>query len=758
MRARWLVSAAVVLTAIFRTGRRALKPGASRALRQQSERHAELVRSSSLFDADWYLATYPDVASGRVDPLKHYMVCGWSEGRDPGPDFATSSYLRDNPDVARSGINPLVHYLEFGYAEGRGLSVRQPTPPPPSAFGRQLAPAAPCVSFPVGEEPAQFWRRSYRLKDDHPDAIVANGWVVGYAATPISRAAAAGQFRLLRALSGFDSITQMEAEMPPRGSIALIDGWYVTQRQLRLRLTAETHPFVVRAFQHDPVAEGRLSLVGEGLMSSALDAFDINLTNAFFPILLSFAKQDGTLLGFQLMPFPSLCRGGQHYPELIAPLGGEDRQGTPDIVARGEAFCAQLIGILHRKSNPLIARIAMDLEDADGTQEIFAEDLQSWLAKVMQVPVTSAPARTSSASCQYLSEAIETAAPHSPRGPGAILTLTADMIPTIGALVHTLDQSAVGESRLLAPLLVGRAHQAQPFGLLEISIERKSPILNHSKALLPRWPRIEGKIEGAEAIPPAAIRRVSAAFLANAELIYPSKRPALTAPRARQPITWLIRPEDWSFDQLGQALQTLVLQTGSGQDAIIFVGPTVRKALAAAKESFGHVRQARTLEAAIETIDTDRAGFLGAGVMLHDNDTVLVLSALLESEGVATASCLILSTERQGRAWEEIKPKPPKFFSRTGQPLQVPEAELVSELLWGSNYPVTAPCPYLWVARSSRLREWIARDPIETGDAVHFCSSQVTASVAAGARPCEMPQFVPTNPARTATTAELFLG
>jgi chromosome segregation ATPase len=77
------------------------------------------VRTSGLFDADWYLATYPDVAAAGIDPLAHYLEHGASEGRDPGPGFSSRAYLARYPDVAEAGLNPLMHYLEFGRIEGR---------------------------------------------------------------------------------------------------------------------------------------------------------------------------------------------------------------------------------------------------------------------------------------------------------------------------------------------------------------------------------------------------------------------------------------------------------------------------------------------------------------------------------------------------------------------------------------------------------------------------------------------------------------
>lgn len=86
-------------------------------LRRRSQ--SRMLISSGLFDAAFYLAEYPDVASSGCNPLQHYLNFGISEGRRPNPFFDTAFYLRQNPDVAASGINPLLHYLMHGFREGR---------------------------------------------------------------------------------------------------------------------------------------------------------------------------------------------------------------------------------------------------------------------------------------------------------------------------------------------------------------------------------------------------------------------------------------------------------------------------------------------------------------------------------------------------------------------------------------------------------------------------------------------------------------
>lgn len=81
----------------------------------------ELTALSKVFDADWYVEAYPDVAAAGANPLAHYLSHGAAEGRDPGPRFSTWRYLQRYPDLKAAGVNPLLHYLEFGFNEGREI-------------------------------------------------------------------------------------------------------------------------------------------------------------------------------------------------------------------------------------------------------------------------------------------------------------------------------------------------------------------------------------------------------------------------------------------------------------------------------------------------------------------------------------------------------------------------------------------------------------------------------------------------------------
>ena len=82
-----------------------------------------IVAGSPLFDAQWYLTSNPDVAEAKSDPVLHYLLHGYREGRSPGPHFSGAEYQRANPDVLGSGANPLIHYILYGRKEARRTLV-----------------------------------------------------------------------------------------------------------------------------------------------------------------------------------------------------------------------------------------------------------------------------------------------------------------------------------------------------------------------------------------------------------------------------------------------------------------------------------------------------------------------------------------------------------------------------------------------------------------------------------------------------------
>src|SRR3954452_10323090 len=78
----------------------------------------EVAKKSGLFDPEYYLATYPDVAERNVDPLVHYLEEGSREGRNPHRDFDSGFYLEQCNERGEAPENPLLHYIRIGAARG----------------------------------------------------------------------------------------------------------------------------------------------------------------------------------------------------------------------------------------------------------------------------------------------------------------------------------------------------------------------------------------------------------------------------------------------------------------------------------------------------------------------------------------------------------------------------------------------------------------------------------------------------------------
>jgi len=85
----------------------------------QNEVETEAVEPSVMeklrkgFDAAYYLSTNPDVLASGNDPLDHFLVYGWREGRLPNTWFKPDEYCMRHPELAGSDTNPFVHFMVY---------------------------------------------------------------------------------------------------------------------------------------------------------------------------------------------------------------------------------------------------------------------------------------------------------------------------------------------------------------------------------------------------------------------------------------------------------------------------------------------------------------------------------------------------------------------------------------------------------------------------------------------------------------------
>ncbi|PPF43918.1 hypothetical protein C5B85_12295 [Pseudoclavibacter sp. AY1F1] len=85
-------------------------------VRREQPARLDASRVDPLFDAEWYGASYPDVAASTMQGWLHFAVHGDAEGRAPGPGFDPSFYRRTYMPL--EGENPLAYYSIHGRDEG----------------------------------------------------------------------------------------------------------------------------------------------------------------------------------------------------------------------------------------------------------------------------------------------------------------------------------------------------------------------------------------------------------------------------------------------------------------------------------------------------------------------------------------------------------------------------------------------------------------------------------------------------------------
>lgn len=70
----------------------------------------EIFKKRNYIDEKWYQKQYTDIDFGIIDPVEHYVLFGWKEGKDASESLITSKYMEANPDCAEYDVCPLFHY------------------------------------------------------------------------------------------------------------------------------------------------------------------------------------------------------------------------------------------------------------------------------------------------------------------------------------------------------------------------------------------------------------------------------------------------------------------------------------------------------------------------------------------------------------------------------------------------------------------------------------------------------------------------
>lgn len=427
-----------------------LRPGRKRRAKQM-ERARRLIEQTELFDSQWYLERYPDVARSGQDPLEHFILHGGAEGRSPGPRFDARWYLRRNADVARSGANALLHYLEHGRHEGRSIKVLTPgsekIEPEQSAGEGKAGDAA--TAQPYASEYDTRWqarplqwepllKQLEAANNPQPEAPVD--------CAPILSSLAAGgngaRIELFLATAadakpGQAACWQDVAQLG-LGLEVVGDAWFAHTQQLLVRYPPSfSGADQVCAYQYG--ADGVLYQISaqKWLVDGGL--LRLNLENPLSQVLLVLLAVDGSCVHSALIAFPSLYRGGLHHSEMLAV---EARGGR---VRRVEEYMAELAATLFAADRLLLQSVAVNLRGANGSEPIFQPALVASLRQHFGVElVGDGQASGSALVAQRLVSSSSDLAFTSRRAGGARLKLPADCIPSLATICSGSQGHRIG--------------------------------------------------------------------------------------------------------------------------------------------------------------------------------------------------------------------------------------------------------------------------------------------------------------------------
>jgi hypothetical protein len=304
------------------------------------------------------------------------------------------------------------------------------------------------------------------------------------------------------------------------------------------------------------------------------------------------------------------------------------------------------------------------------------------------------------------------------------------MIPTIAAMTEAEGPPGAGPNETFVPVLAPGGDYTQPLTLIDLPNGAVEMLRSIPGSRVEDWPRLHSR-EGrgtSDVFPVAAIRLPRKARTMDAELLMPlgEIREVLTP---REPLTWVIRPQEWERGQLFDAVVALGTQEGASADAIALIGPVDRQTLSIAKDEFlGRTRNFATFADAAWSLETSLIGYVGAGVVLHDKRSAALFGSILGNEEIATASCVLVHTRRMGKEWHAEVVDGGRVAARRHNSVQPADLEIIARHLWRFSYPVASPLADLWIARSSAVKAWASGSDTTADCGHHVITSLITAS------------------------------
>ncbi len=467
-----------------------------------------------------------------------------------------------------------------------------------------------------------------------------------------------------RNIGSFQTLRSAE----PASEWRVADLWWANTHLLKMRAIShargdrEIKTGLLRIHQPSRDVDGRpvLTVVDEVPIDPRQGIYAFGVRNPYMPIVLAVHDESGNLNSTDLIPFPSLLRGGLHAAETAAM-----DTGSLDAVRRlSDAYLAEAVGWGDELLPPSIFEIQIDLLMATGAEAIFEPQLREWLSLVFGVPLSGANVEGRLAAdlgdrafVDYAETLFRQNAPTRRRNGHLRMFLPSCAIPAVGALVSR--RLSADRPTAAAPCLIvdacfpDRRFYLSPPAELPNALQAKIPAQQSALPLLSSLTEAGAAAE--ESSQPAAILFRDLGPRPREAILYPVPKDApFILPQTESHCARKIS----AFVHAGEADIRLLLDSLSRQrteaalEVFLIVSRTrrieaCRELLAELFPSSGHIVTAASssnmgaaFNEAAASASGDVFAFMDAGTILHDQRTLATIGQLASLEGVATVGCM----------------------------------------------------------------------------------------------------------------------
>lgn len=345
------------------------------------KKNIELLNKTIWFNANWYVDTYPDLNIVSSEAAVHYYLFGSKEEKDPCPEFSTSFYLMCHSDVKSSGVNPLLHYINHGKPEKRdSVSSKYAK----LALDGQLLTISKSASFACDFShlhELDDLQGTKAPKSESSFTSISIGAIIAGDAVDESIPMFQTQIQLFEDLCqsykvDASKIDAWESFSNSNFTEYLRDISIINHHSLRVRFESPhfiNHSVLIEAYQFDINSLSVKSVSSASFNITSLNLIDVNLINNFQPVLLIFKSENQMILS-QLIPFPSLLRGGPHFGELCV------QSLSSSLNDRLISYSKSLLmdystGVINLRQKT----INVSLQDVIGNEHVFDSSFMKWV-------------------------------------------------------------------------------------------------------------------------------------------------------------------------------------------------------------------------------------------------------------------------------------------------------------------------------------------------------------------------------------------